>query len=421
MSASPSGRAVKLLYALPFTNRLPTGHLRFTPADHFMGSVVNHRQSECISELFKKGTGLSQDCHSSPRESEKSGPRGDTSVMHKEMTILATTATLGGLLALSSASKADALGYTFTDINVLGSQPGSTGEYGLALNNWGEVAGSYLDSVGNSNGFLYTGGKYATIDAPGATDTYVYGLNDLGQILGVSQYVSTGKTYVFLDTHGTFTDIANANTFFPLYSSLNDRDQVFGEGAFGYGILNVHKVITPVNLSVGYSSASVNGFNNLDQFVGSVSDSTGLDAFIDRKGAFTQFGYPDAPYTLGNGINDWGQVVGPYYDSAGHGYGFLYTNGHFTAVQDPNAAMLGTDPLAINDLGQIAGWYYDAQENIHSFIATPNLLPFGLEAAAPLADAVPEPSTWVMMLLGFGGLGFAKYCRARTGHATLAE
>jgi hypothetical protein len=113
--------------------------------------------------------------------------------MHKEMTILATTATLGGLLALSSASKADALGYTFTDINVPGSQPGSTGEYGLALNNWGEVAGSYLDSVGNSNGFLYTGGKYATIDAPGATDTYVYGLNDLGQISEFPSMSAQGK------------------------------------------------------------------------------------------------------------------------------------------------------------------------------------------------------------------------------------
>jgi len=94
---------------------------------------------------------------------------------------------LGGLLAFSPASRANALGYAFTDIDVPGSQAGSTGEYGLALNNWGEVAGSYFDGAGNRNGFLYTDGKYATIDAPGATDTYVCGMNDLGQILGVSR------------------------------------------------------------------------------------------------------------------------------------------------------------------------------------------------------------------------------------------
>jgi unsaturated chondroitin disaccharide hydrolase len=33
---------------------------------------------------------------------------------------------------------------------------------------------------------------------------------------------------------------------------------------------------------------------------------------------------------------------------------------------------------------------------------------------------VPEPSTWAMMLLGFAGLGFAGYRRARAGRATLA-
>jgi hypothetical protein len=32
---------------------------------------------------------------------------------------------------------------------------------------------------------------------------------------------------------------------------------------------------------------------------------------------------------------------------------------------------------------------------------------------APLVAPVPELSTWAMMLLGFGGLGFAGYRRAR--------
>jgi hypothetical protein len=37
-----------------------------------------------------------------------------------------------------------------------------------------------------------------------------------------------------------------------------------------------------------------------------------------------------------------------------------------------------------------------------------------------LGGVVPEPSTWAMMLIGFAGLGFAGYRRARAGHATLA-
>ena len=39
------------------------------------------------------------------------------------------------------------------------------------------------------------------------------------------------------------------------------------------------------------------------------------------------------------------------------------------------------------------------------------------KAAAVLDPAVPEPSTWAMMLLGFAGLGYAGYRRARAGHA----
>ena len=35
--------------------------------------------------------------------------------------------------------------------------------------------------------------------------------------------------------------------------------------------------------------------------------------------------------------------------------------------------------------------------------------------------AVPESSTWAMMLLGFAGLTFSGYRRARAGHATLAR
>ena len=34
--------------------------------------------------------------------------------------------------------------------------------------------------------------------------------------------------------------------------------------------------------------------------------------------------------------------------------------------------------------------------------------------------AIPEPSSWAMMLIGFAGLGYAGYRRARAAHATLA-
>ena len=44
----------------------------------------------------------------------------------------------------------------------------------------------------------------------------------------------------------------------------------------------------------------------------------------------------------------------------------------------------------------------------------------GLDAVSISTSAVPEPSTWAMMLLGFGGLGFLAYRKAQKGKAGTA-
>jgi PEP-CTERM motif len=53
----------------------------------------------------------------------------------------------------------------------------------------------------------------------------------------------------------------------------------------------------------------------------------------------------------------------------------------------------------------------DATSETLSFLAKGNLPvpPFALVSDVSLTGGVPEPSTWAMMLVGFGGLGFAAY------------
>jgi PEP-CTERM motif len=330
---------------------------------------------------------------------------GDT-MMRKDMTILGAAA-IGGLLAASPTSKAHALGYAFTDIDVPGSQPGSTGFFGLSLNNLGQVVGSYADSAGNEDGFIYSGGKYVTLNAPGTTSTFLESINDFGQVVGTA-FRSNGTGFNFIDTHGKFTVISDAIS--PLLgNAINDKDEVLGTLGFpNYGILDAHGVISPIDTSGANGTALVEGFNNFDQFTGEVFDSTGTFGFIDTNGVFTRLDPPNASFAYGQGINDLGQVAGAYFDSAGNGYAYIDTTGHFTTIQDPNAsaAMGGTAPYAINDLDQIVGDYTDAAGNFHAFFATPNLGLFALATATPLANPVPEPSTWAMMLMGLAGLGF---------------
>ena len=206
--------------------------------------------------------------------------------MRKEATILAAAAAVGSLLTLST-STADALGYTFTDINAPGSQPGSTGFFGLSLNNLGEVAGTYVDSAGNYDGFLYSGGKYVTLNAPGATSTFLEGINDFGQVVGTA-FRSNGTGFNFIDTRGKFTVISDAIS--PLLgNAINDKDEVLGTLGFpNYGILDAHGVISPIDTSGANGTALVEGFNNFDQFTGEVFDSTGTFGFIDTNGVFTR-------------------------------------------------------------------------------------------------------------------------------------
>ena len=80
-------------------------------------------------------------------------------------------------------------------------------------------------------------------------------------------------------------------------------------------------------------------------------------------------------------------------------FGFLDRGGVFTTI-DPFGSTAVT-ANGINDLGQIVGFYTAAVAADQSTI--------GFETT------IPEPSTWAMMLLGFGGLGFLGYRKVRRG------
>jgi hypothetical protein len=322
--------------------------------------------------------------------------------------IFTATTLLVGLVAVSSASQADVFSYTFTDVNVPGSMPNSTGVFGFGLNNWGQVAGSYVNSEGQYQGFLYTGGKYLPINVPGSTNTTPTGINDWGQTVGY-YCCSNGIAPDFLYDHGKFIDFSNVNVFQP--TAINVRGQILGfNPATGNYAIETRGVFTTLTGAPGATHTFFSDFNNFGQFVGFYVDSGGNGhGFLDTKGVFTPLAEPAGNFTTPLGINDSGQIVGTYTDSAGNGHGFIDTHGHFTTFDEPNAALgPGTQPLAINDLGQIFGWYYDANFNIYAFLATPNIFPIASLAADPPA-AVPEASTWAMMLMGFAGLSLAAF------------
>ena len=62
---------------------------------------------------------------------------------------------------------------------------------------------------------------------------------------------------------------------------------------------------------------------------------------------------PGSTYSLAEGINDQGQIVGFFQNSNGQEYGFLDSGGTYTTIEFPGS--VETVPRAINDKGQIVG------------------------------------------------------------------
>lgn len=137
--------------------------------------------------------------------------------------------------------------YTFDTIDA----PGATGTVACAINNSGQIVGTYsaagdgANSV-NRHGFLYEGGSFSTIDVPGAAATQALGVNDVGQIVG------------------TYTDSSGEHGF------------LYQDGSFS-------TMDVP-----GAASTSTSGIDNAGDIVGTYVDASHLvHGFLYRAGAFS--------------------------------------------------------------------------------------------------------------------------------------
>ncbi len=89
----------------------------------------------------------------------------------------------------------------------------------------------------------------------------------------------------------------------------------------------------------------------------------GAVAFADDD-TFAAIVYPGATMTHAQGINDAGDIVGPYIDAANAYHGFLYSGGKFTSIEFPGAK--NTQAMGINSRGDIVGFYNDGTQ--HGFL-----------------------------------------------------
>jgi hypothetical protein len=150
--------------------------------------------------------------------------------------------------------------------------------------------------------------------------------------------------------------------------------------------------------------------NNSDEIAGFFTDSSGIHGFIKNGTTFTQV--PDQPgvgETELLGINDNGLAVGFECAVAGcsgpggfqHGIIYNIATKTFTTLDPPTsldpATPSATTLNGLNDRGQIVGFFVDKNGNTDGLLANP----------------IPEPATWIMILAGFAGLGSLGLRRSR--------
>ena len=163
-----------------------------------------------------------------------------------------------------------------------------SGTIPVALNNAGQISGTYVDASGITHGFLYSGSTYTTIDDPlaGTFGTAVRAINDTGQIVG------------YYITNGTITDGHSFLYRGSTYTALDIPGARDGSATFAFGLNNAGNV-------VGY-------------YVNSQQDSYG---FLYTGGTYTTLADPSAYAggisTHAFSINNAGQIVGDYQDLAG--------------------------------------------------------------------------------------------------------
>jgi probable HAF family extracellular repeat protein len=171
---------------------------------------------------------------------------------------------------------------------------------------------------------------------------------------------AVAQSYHEIKVPGSFSTSANG---------INNKFQVvgfYGDISTGNtrGFLLSNGKYTNIDFPRATGFTAATGINDSGEIVGYFSDSA-THGFIDQRGAFTQLDYPGAISTQAQGVNRAGEVVGSYTDANKNQHGFKYVQGAWTTIDIPNAT--ATFAQGVDSLGNIVGQYNDAN-GFHGFL-----------------------------------------------------
>jgi CHRD domain len=262
--------------------------------------------------------------------------------------------------------------------------PGSVQTQVTGLNNHGVTVG-FFSGQNNQNlmndnfGFYNVDGRFHEVNFPtndNATPPVdqLLGINDDGVAVGFFvNALGNNRGYAFDTKTGKFT-------------------RVLVPGA-------------PRGAKVGPSltAAAINDSGDIAGFFATAGGAT--NGFVKDGQHFTDLAFPGASATMALGINGDGEVAGTYTMGTGSAavmHGFTWTGSHgFSSLDDPNGVG-STTVNGINDRGDLVGFYTDTAGNTDGFLATP------AERMVRHLDLMPMPAGTVSLSqnsMGQNGMG----------------
>ena len=115
----------------------------------------------------------------------------------------------------------------------------------------------------------------------------------------------------------------------------------------------------------GATFSTIAGVNNFGAAVGYYADATGIHGFTWQGSNLSKLDFPGSDRTFPRSLNDRGDIVGYFYDSAGLPHGFSYSHGQWTQIDFPGS--VDTEAFGINASGEIVGGFNETQPITHGF------------------------------------------------------
>jgi len=315
-----------------------------------------------------------------------------------------------------SASVAQAITYTITDLGTLGGAI----NIGVGINENGQIVGASTTSTEGLDAYFVEDEPddgsipaLKNLNVPIGDISAAVDINEGGWVAGYTFGPMPETGFVWKDGEsGSFPvglpESSDGNT---LANGINNRNQ---NGGFAHDQDGRQQAVlwetgsAPKALgTLGGRSSAATAINDSGQVVGEAGTAnfSGNRVFLwqEETGMQDLGALAEGRSSEASGINDWGAVVGTATNSNGQGLAFLWNGRKMRDLNskiDPNSDWLLIGAYATNNSGQIlASGLLGSDDSQRAVLLTP---------VAP----VPLPAVVWLMLSGLASLGWLKHRRA---------